>query len=241
MNIVDQLLHVALLGSAWVLYLLLALSVLSFGAMFERWIFFRRRVERDGSLRDALWRVLHTDDVEGVEKLLAARRTVEARIVGAAFAWRHGGPRAVEDVIESELGAARSELDRNMNVLGTLGNNAPFVGLFGTVIGVIVAFHQLGDAAARAGAMDDVMAGIAEALVATGVGLFVAIPAVVAYNVAQKRVGEVEDHVRALGRLVTAWVATRDRADELAARERPAATVVQAARDAERVLTRAAE
>ena len=85
------------------------------------------------------------------------------------------------------------------------------------------------------------MAGIAEALVATGVGLFVAIPAVVAYNVAQKRVGEVEDHVRALGRLLTAWVATRDRADELAARERPTATVPQPSRDAERVLARAAE
>jgi biopolymer transport protein ExbB/biopolymer transport protein TolQ len=241
MNIVDRLLHVALLGSAWVLYLLLALSVLSFGAMFERWIFFRRRVERDGSLRDALWRTLHADDVEGVEKLLAARPTIEARIVSAAFAWRHGGPRAVEDVIESELGAARSELDRNLNVLGTLGNNAPFVGLFGTVIGVIVAFHQLGDAAARAGAMDDVMAGIAEALVATGVGLFVAIPAVVAYNVAQKRVGEVEDHVRALGRLLTAWVATRDRADDLAARESTPKVETRTSAEPERVLARAAE
>lgn len=214
MNIVDQLLRVALLGSSWVLYLLIALSFVSFAAMFERWLFFRRSAERDGSLRDELWRRLHIDDVEGLEKLLAARRTVEARVLAAAFAWRHGGPKAVQDVLDSELGKARNELDRSMNLLGTLGNNAPFVGLFGTVIGVIVAFNQLGDAAARAGAMDNVMAGIAEALVATGVGLFVAIPAVVAYNVAQKRVGDIEENARSLGKLVTAWIETKDRLGE---------------------------
>ena len=77
-----------------------------------------------------------------------------------------------------------------MTLLGTLGNNAPFVGLLGTVLGVIEAFHQLSGGPAKA-AMGNVMSGIAEALVATGVGLFVALPAVVAYNVAQKRIGEI--------------------------------------------------
>ncbi len=94
-----------------------------------------------------------------------------------------------------------------MALLGTLGNNAPFIGLFGTVLGVIEAFHQLGDGANKA-AMGNVMSGIAEALVATGVGLFVAIPAVVAYNMVQKRIGEIENGVGSLGKLVTAALRT---------------------------------
>ena len=67
---------------------------------------------------------------------------------------------------------------------GTLGNNAPFVGLFGTVLGIIKAFHDLGATGAKGAAIQQtVMAGISEALVATAVGLAVAIPAVVAFNV----------------------------------------------------------
>ncbi len=85
-----------------------------------------------------------------------------------------------------------------MNLLGTLGNNAPFVGLFGTVLGVIEAFHQLADSSNKA-AMGNVMSGIAEALIATGVGLFVALPAVVAYNVAQKKIGDIESNAAAMG------------------------------------------
>jgi biopolymer transport protein ExbB len=64
--------------------------------------------------------------------------------------------------------------------LATVGSNAPFVGLFGTVLGIMRAFHDL--SLKSADAMEAVMAGIAEALVATAVGLFVAIPAVVLYN-----------------------------------------------------------
>ena len=92
-------------------------------------------------------------------------------------------------------------------MLGTLGNNAPFVGLLGTVIGVIVAFADLADGSSKV-QMDKVMGGIAEALVATGVGLFVAIPAVVAYNVFQKKIAEIEDNVSSIGKRLCALLAT---------------------------------
>jgi biopolymer transport protein ExbB/biopolymer transport protein TolQ len=94
-----------------------------------------------------------------------------------------------------------------MTLLGTLGNNAPFIGLFGTVLGVIEAFQHLSEGAGEA-AMGSVMSGIAEALVATGVGIFVAIPAVVAYNVAQKKIADVEGDAQALAKLITAWLRT---------------------------------
>ena len=107
-----------------------------------------------------------------------------------------------------------------MTVLGTLGNNAPFVGLFGTVLGVIEAFSHLG--ARDEAAMTQVMTGIAEALVATGVGIFVAIPAVVAYNVAQKKVGDIENDVASLAKLLTAWLKTRERKARVRSAERRA-------------------
>lgn len=216
MNIVDELLKIALLGSAWVLYLLLFLSVVSIGVMLERaWYF--RKISRGGGdkLRLSLLRALQDDDAEGAEKLLRDSRTVEGEVVATALSFREGGGRAVSDALEAELSRARKQLEKGMVFLGTIGNNSPFIGLFGTVIGVIVAFHELGTAAARAGAMGNVMSGIAEALVATGVGIFVALPAVIAYNMAQKRIGEIEQDATSLGRIVSAWLETREKGGTL--------------------------
>ena len=93
-----------------------------------------------------------------------------------------------------------------MTLLGTLGNNAPFVGLLGTVIGVIVAFADLAEGSNKI-QMDKVMGGIAEALIATAVGLFVAIPAVVAYNVFQKKITDIEDNVSSISKRLSALLA----------------------------------
>jgi biopolymer transport protein ExbB/biopolymer transport protein TolQ len=205
--LVERLLRLALVGSAWVLYLLLALSVVSAAAMVERWLFFRRHGDDVDALRRRLAAVLRDGDLPGAERVLGASRSLEARILREALRWRDGGADAVSDAVDSELYVLKRDLERGMALLGTLGNNAPFLGLFGTVLGVIEAFHQLGDGANKA-AMGNVMSGIAEALVATGVGLFVALPAVVAYNLVQKRIGEIENGVGSLGKLVTAALRT---------------------------------
>jgi biopolymer transport protein ExbB/biopolymer transport protein TolQ len=213
-NIVETLLKIALLGSSWVLWLLLSLSILSIGLMFERLWYFRRKGRSGGDeLRGRLGKLLNEGDDIGAEKLLRESGTFDGGVIAAAFPFRDGGAKAFADAVDSELTRRRKELEAGLNFLGTLGNNAPFIGLFGTVIGVIVAFHELGSAAARAGAMGSVMSGIAEALVATGVGLFVAIPAVVAYNVAQKRIGDIEADTLSLGKLVSAWLEKRARGE----------------------------
>ena len=210
--IVERLLKVALLGSSWVLYLLLFLSVVSFSAMFERYLFFRRhRVDFEGLRKDVRKR-LQEDDLSGLDKLLGNSNALEARIALEGLRWANGGPGAIGDAVESELARVKLELERGLNLLGTLGNNAPFVGLLGTVLGVIISFHALGDAGQNTQAMGGVMSGISEALVATGVGLFVALPAVVAYNAIQKRIGEVESQSMSLTKLLTAYVRTLDRA-----------------------------
>lgn len=218
--IVDRLMRVALVGSTWVLYLLFALSVISIAAMIDRAIYFRRRADRGNALRRKLKEKLYTGDLEGAEAALAESRSVEAEVLRNALAWRHGGADAVADALESETARVRKDLEAGLNLLGTLGNNAPFVGLFGTVLGVIEAFHQLADTGNKA-AMGNVMAGIAEALIATGVGLFVALPAVVAYNVFQKKIGDIESNTAGLGKLVTAALKTHpaERAPARAAEE----------------------
>ncbi len=206
MNIVEQLMHVALLGSAWVLYLLFGLSIVSFAAILERVVFFRRNAKGARGLREALDHALAGDDVGDLESALRRFDSIEGETLRAALSFRRGGPEAFLEAVEAQLERGRAKLDRGLNLLGTLGNNAPFVGLFGTVIGVIEAFHHLGAGGANAAGMDNVMAGIAEALIATGVGIFVALPAVVAYNVGQKKSAEVEGETLSLGRLVAAWL-----------------------------------
>jgi biopolymer transport protein ExbB/TolQ len=207
--LVDSLVRVALFGSSWVLYLLLGLSVVSFTAMLERWLFFRKNDGSAAKLEDALRKGVTSDDEDAIDHALEGGASVEAVVLREALAFRDGGPDAVGDGVESALGRERGRLERSMTLLGTLGNNAPFIGLFGTVLGVIEAFSHLG--ARDEAAMSQVMSGIAEALVATGVGIFVAIPAVVAYNGWQKRIGDVENRVASLSKLLTAWLKTRER------------------------------
>lgn len=207
--LVERLLRIALLGSSWVMYLLLLLSVFSIAAMVERLAYFRRFRGDVDTLTTELLAKLRRGDKAAAQKLLDASQAVEAKVVGAALAYLDGGPEAFSDAVEGQLGKQKKDLERGMGYLGTLGSNAPFIGLFGTVIGVIEAFHQLGDGANKA-AMGNVMSGIAEALVATGVGLFVAIPAVVAYNMLQSQIGSIETNVASITKQITATIKLRE-------------------------------
>jgi len=201
--LIEKLMKVALLGSSWVMYLLLGLSVFSFGAMLERWwFFFKRRGDID-ELSEKLLSALENGEDHEAHELLKKSKLVEASVLEPAMRLLPGGADAIQDAVESEMVRIRQDMERGCTLLGTLGNNAPFIGLFGTVIGVIISFQQLAVNQASNG-MGGVMAGIAEALIATGVGLFVAIPAVVAYNLIQKKIGDVEGNVTALTKQITA-------------------------------------
>jgi len=102
------------------------------------------------------------------------------RVVGAALA-RRGEPRpALEEHIQATLATENLRIGAHLGIVGTIGNIAPFVGLFGTVLGIIRAFRDIGQVGAAGPAV--VASGISEALIATAAGLFVAISAVVVYN-----------------------------------------------------------
>ena len=169
MDLSARFLSLALGGAGWVLWLLVALSVISLAISLERlWYFRTHRVHKAALLADmqALLRERALDRPDD-ETLAAPRDDLAAAAEGA---------KAREKL----------RLERNLAFLATLGSNAPFVGLFGTVLGIIKAFHDL--SANQAGGPSVVMAGISEALVATAVGLMVAIPAVVAFNYFNRRV-----------------------------------------------------
>lgn len=187
MDIIRTLLDLFLVtGATWVLWLLIILSVLSVALIVERTVFFAGLRLDLPSTSAALRRDLAGGDAEAARKRLQGLHAPEARIAIEGLSAHEGGADAVAEAMTAAKAAERVRLERRLAFLGTLGNNAPFIGLFGTVIGIIKAFHDLSlDSSSGARV---VMAGISEALVATAMGLFVAIPAVVAYNYFQRRI-----------------------------------------------------
>jgi biopolymer transport protein ExbB/TolQ len=186
MNITELFVNFTLLGAEWVLWLLLALSVLSVGVMVERWLYFsKREINLDALAADARAAV-RAKDASALDKRWARSEAMAARVARRGVAEREHGVEAVSEAMTEEKVRVRADHERYLIVLGTLGNNAPFIGLFGTVLGIIKAFRDLSEDAG-AGA-DAVMEGIYEALVATAVGLMVAIPAVIAFNYYNRRV-----------------------------------------------------
>jgi len=98
-------------------------------------------------------------------------------------------PRIERNMMEYDPLTLKLSLEKRLGILATFGNNAPFIGLFGTVLGIIKAFHDLGTS--KEFGVRVVMTGISEALVATAMGLFVAIPSVIAYNYFVRRVKKI--------------------------------------------------
>jgi len=201
--VMQKLVLIAPLVARTVLYVLMGLSVLSIGVIIERWWFFRRRRDNLAALSDDVRRALGRGDLTEVKKILAKSPSVEAEIVGEAFGWYGDGVDAVEQILAKATRMRRKRFEAGLLFLGTLGNNAPFIGLFGTVLGIVTAFRELGGNQMGA-AMGNVMSGIAEALLATAVGILVALPAVIYYNVFQKKGADIEEQAAALGNVVIA-------------------------------------
>ena len=189
-NITERFLDFALLGAEWVMWLLVVLSVVSVYVMIERIIFFGGVTRGDAELRRRLITALGDGAFDKVVEMAKGTSGVGSRIVGEMAAHAQRGRAAVEAAMTGSRAEEKIRLERNLSFLGTLGANAPFIGLFGTVLGIIQAFHELAKSGINPGGEQStaVMAGISEALVATAVGLLVAIPAVVAYNIFQRRV-----------------------------------------------------
>lgn len=201
-------------GATWVMWLLFALSAGSLAVALERFLAFRARAGDLAVLAEGLDGRLAERDVDGAIALLARSPATAAAIARAGLRLSHLGPAAAEKAMASATALERSRLEARLAYLGTVGNNAPFVGLLGTVIGVIQAFEELGHGAPGHGgassaaqvASQAVMGSIAEALVATAVGIAVALPAVALYNVLSRRVTGILAGAEVLTNLVLAYL-----------------------------------
>ncbi len=187
-------------GAEWVMWLLIGLSGVSIYLMLDRAIFFFRARTNMERLGPDFGTLLSRGDLEGLSGRLSEERGVVAKILQAGVRESARGHVAAEQAMVGEKTRQKKRAERNLAVLATIGNNAPFVGLFGTVIGVLVAFQRFG--ADMQGGAGSVMGDISEALAATAVGLFVAIPAVAAFNAFQRSIKSLLADAESLGAML---------------------------------------
>jgi biopolymer transport protein ExbB/TolQ len=206
-------LRLTYVGAEWVLWILLLLSIISIALMVERWLYFFRTKINGDELAAGLDEQLRARNVQGAWQLVKDTHTqsIESAVVAAGLIALRNGAHAASEAMLSVKARMRPALDANLSILATIGANAPFVGLLGTVLGIINAAHELtGDGAQNN--PNAVMSGVFEALVATAVGLFVAIPAVVAYNLFQRQVRKRLADVDSLAHLILSTAKTETRA-----------------------------
>jgi biopolymer transport protein ExbB/TolQ len=192
-------------GGDWVIYLLLGTSVLALGVIIERLLVIMRRHKEQGATLDLLASQPAEASIDDIRKGLQKGSVLERIAIDVQSHAAKGVP-IVEAQLETRLALERNELEKRLLILATLGNNAPFIGLLGTVLGVIRAFHDLGASAGQG--PEVVMQGLAEALVATAVGIIVALPCVASYNYLQKRVNDLMLEADRFGRTLIAMLAS---------------------------------
>lgn len=170
----------------WTMIVLACFSVLSVAVMLERgWVFHKAEKGKEEFLAQ-LRRVLKAGNISEAVAICESSTTSLAFIVKAGLGSFHHGEEAMGEAMEKAAMKETMHLERNLGIIGTTGSVTPFVGLFGTVLGIIRAFHDL--SLSTGGGPAVVANGIAEALVATAAGLFVAVPAVIMFNYYTHRV-----------------------------------------------------
>ncbi len=207
-GLIPILLGLPIFQAEWVLWVLIALSFASVAVMIERVLFYRKHAIDALMVRSTLSDLLAEGDLGGAADFLARFDSLETNTVLFGLRDYARGPDAVEDLLQAAARKERARYESRLSFLATVASNAPFIGLFGTVLGIIRAFKDLSRNLAEASSA--VMGGIAEALIATAVGLLVAIPAVVAFNMLKARVKHVADDGNLLAATLLASLKSTD-------------------------------
>ena len=172
----------------YVMWFMVLLSVASVAAMIERAIFFATHKDNVRALATDLNKLLLEGSYDKAKALLSAAKGFEARVLSAALEVAPIGKDAVQEIAMSASKMERLRYERGLAFLGTIGNNAPFIGLFGTVLEIISALYELGTQSGGNVGAGAVMATLSQALAATAIGLLVALPAVASFNYFQRRI-----------------------------------------------------
>jgi biopolymer transport protein ExbB len=209
MDIQERLTAFAMLGATWVMWLLVGLSIICLAIILERAYYFFATNEEFSGLLASLLGKLRDGDVDAAKSAMKASKSLEAQVALAGLESVDDGYASAEERMNKQQTLAKLAMERNLVFLGTVGNNAPFVGLLGTVIGIIRAFQELNNSQGQVSA--GLMAEIGEALVATAIGLLVALPAVAFFNFFQRLIKTRATRADALGREVLAFMKSKKR------------------------------
>jgi biopolymer transport protein ExbB len=215
----QMFLKVAFAGSEWVLWVLLLLSFANVGVIVDRLLYFHRHFVDGDELASVLDQFLRAGDLKQAYAVVQTGESIEHVVVAAGLMSFTRGAHACEGAMAAARARTKKEVDCRLPILASIASNAPFIGLLGTVLGIIKAAHDL--TAGGSGGEHDanaVMAGVFEALIATAFGLVVAIPAVVSFNYFSRKVKGTMDQVEALAQEVLAHQTHGDKPAQQAGR-----------------------
>jgi len=209
MNLTEQLFEIANIGAEWVLWVLLSLSVISIAIIADRSFFMWRRRVDVSRLQSRLAELVDRGELRVAVDEFTSVRAMEAQVVSVGLAKFEMGSSSVSELMNGALSGQRQQYERFLPFLATVGSNAPFIGLFGTVLGIIQAFARF-DLTSGVSASAGIMRAISEALIATGMGLLVAIPAVIAFNVFKSRINRAAANTDQLARTLIAYLSVKE-------------------------------
>lgn len=201
---VDKLLNLALVGGEPILYLMVFISLLSVAVIVERVLTYALNRVDLPDFTSKMVEFLNRGDIEAAIEESERYRSAETLVAKEGLLNFDKGSTVASELMDSMSLRQQQRLERRLSILGTVGSNAPFIGLLGTVLGIIKAFNDL--AFNAQGGPSVVMAGIAEALVATAVGLLVAIPAVVFFNYFKNRQRQIMTNISQLEKTLLAFM-----------------------------------
>ena len=200
----ERIFAIAHYADAGVLYLLIFLSFVSLYIIFERYARLNQVAKVSAQQRRQLETTIAEGRLNELHDLQLDERSLEGRVFGRALEHlKKNGSKGLEECFSTFIQFEQPKLERSLTFLATVGSNAPYIGLFGTVLGIMKSFNDL--AQASSAGQQTVMAGISAALIATAAGLLVAIPNILAYNYFQKQVRAIVGGIETLKESLVAY------------------------------------
>lgn len=189
-------------GGEWVIYILLLCSVLALAVIIEKAVILRKEKKNFLEARITFQKMSVNPGLTEIQQELEQTPGFSAKVLLSILKNNSSDRSASEEEMNSVLFAEKQYLEKRILILGAMGSYAIYIGLFGTVLGVIKAFRDLAE---QVGAGPEVvMQGLSEALIATAVGLMVAIPSVIAYTFYQNHIKEMLAETENMARILLA-------------------------------------
>ncbi len=192
----ESLYQIAEASANFILYFMGFLSIVSLSIILERLIILKKISSSSKKISKKFKEVIETQDTRQMLQMSEYDQTVEGKALKYGMNYLNNNSiEGLDELFSSYKTLEKPKLEGNLYILGTIASNAPYIGLLGTVMGIMKAFNDLGNHPGQGNEV--VMTGIGHALVSTAVGLALAIPAVIAFNFFSKKVALILSNIDA--------------------------------------------